>query len=259
MNRWDDLIKAPLAAELRRLLCQAARTAHIENGERFAPDDLGDDARIYGIATSNSARFLAGRAVESSQLDGVIVQERGLVWWLEIDRHELPPVRVYFYKAPPGARSVWDLRLDDAEVKRRLSASNGRQLELFSRHPRAGHADLQNVIVVHYGDPHAGPGHLDVGAPYISGEELAWDWCERFDLDVTDEQTASSILVRADDGGFQGLKLIEPAADEHPGAPAPAATEEVALVGDSAGFEELELRRLGEGDVRADEASGEPR
>lgn len=251
MNRWDELIKMPRAAELRRLLCQAARTSHIENAERFAPDDLGDDARIYGIATSNTARFLAGRAVEAAQLNGVVVQERGLVWWLEVDREGLAPVRVYFYKAPPGARSVWDLRLDDAEVKRSLSKSNGRQLELFSRHGRPGHPDLLNLIVMHYGDPHVGPGHLDVGAPYITGDELAWNWHERFDSDENEAAVSSGGGVPEDRGGFEGLKLIQaPDVEQAAAMPAASAEEEA---DEASGFKELGLREPGE-----EEELGEP-
>jgi hypothetical protein len=260
MNRWDDLIKTPRAAQLRQLLSRAARTAHVENGERFAPEDLGDDARIYGIATSNSARFLAGRAIEHAQLDGVVVHERGLVWWLEIGRSELAPIRVYFYKAPPAARSVWDLRLDDAEVKRNLSASNGRQLELFSRHGGPGHPDLLNLIVVHYGDPHAGPGQLQVGAPYVTDDDLAWDWHERFDLDDSDEQTVPTQIVPDDRGGFDGLKLVEPVrAEQLPERrPAAAGNEEASNTGEVIGFGGLEMRRAGEEDEQLDESNRTP-
>lgn len=260
MNRWDDLISTPRAAELRKLLCEAAAAAHTENGERFAPEDLGDDARIYGICTSNSARFLAARAIEEADLDGVIVRERGLVWWLEVDRGTDAPVHVYFYKAPPAGSTVWDLRLDDAEVKRALSASNGRQLELFTSSGGRGHADLLNVIVVHYGDPHDGPGKLDVGAPYISSGELSWDWHERFDMPEDGVGANPAPLLGDDSGGFEGLRLIDSRSEpdsvetEVPGLPSRRETS------DSQGlteYGEMQVRDEPVGDEQQNEGMGE--
>lgn len=244
MNRWEELITAPRAARLRTLLYKAAVTAHAENAERFAPEDLGDDARIYGICTSNSARFLAGRAVEDADLAGVAVRERGLVWWLEIDRDTDAAVR-YFYKAPPGASTVWDLRLDDAEIKRELSASNGRQLELFSRTGRQGYAELLNLIVIHYGDPHEGPGKLEVGAPYVSNDALSWDWHERFDLAEDQTDSSSSHLLGDDSDGFEGLRLIDPLpaedglSDDGPHAQSPGQASDD---GGSVGFDSMQMR-----------------
>jgi hypothetical protein len=259
MNRWDDLINTPRAAQLRKLLCQAAAMAHTENGERFAPEDLGDDARIYGICTSNSARFLAAHAIEEADLDGVIVRERGLVWWLEVDRGTDPPVHVYFYKAPPAGSTVWDLRLDDADVKRTLSASNGRQLELFTSSGAKGNADLLNVIVVHYGDPRDGPGKLDVGAPYISNGELSWDWQERFDVPEDGVGANSAPGLGDDPGGFEGLSLIEslPGEDgvgtEMPGQ----SRREMSDSRGSVGYGELQVRHEPAGDEQQNEGTGE--
>ena len=71
MDRWEQLI-GEHAGVLRDVFCRAAATAHTENGDRFAPDDLGDDARIYGITTSNTARFLAAQDLEARQLGGEI-------------------------------------------------------------------------------------------------------------------------------------------------------------------------------------------
>ncbi|MGO9900590.1 MAG: hypothetical protein ACLP0J_13035 [Solirubrobacteraceae bacterium] len=210
MTRWDELI-GENASVLRDVFCRAASTAHTENGDRFAPDDLGDDARIYGITTSNSARFLAGQDLESRALNGVAVCERGLVWWVQIDRAPLAPVQIYFYKAPPGATKIEELRLDDADVKRQLSRSNARQLDLFNRSGAPGHPDLLNLIIVHYGDPVAGPGKLEVGAPYIDGNQMIWEWQERFDQ--VDEQANPAIEICPlgdDDGVFEGLRLVEP-------------------------------------------------
>lgn len=243
MNRWDELITAPHAATLKTLLCQAAAAAHIENAERFAPDDLGDDARTYGICTSNSARFLAGRAIEDADLDGVTVCERGMIWWLEIDRGENATVRVYFYKAPPGASTVWDLRLDDAEVKKQLSKSNGQQLDLFNRNGHPGRAELLNLIVVHYGDPYDGFDKVDVGAPYITKDALAWDWHESFDTAEAEDATPGHATQLGDDErGFEGLKLVEPISDDLTAGNTGHATESQEHAHEEPGFDDMRLR-----------------
>jgi hypothetical protein len=111
MNRWDELIGGFRADARRELLCRAAAVAHAENGTRFEPEDLGDEALIYGLSTTINARHLAGRSVEEAELEGVAVCEHGRVWWLEIQRSDGTAVRVYFYKAPPSARTVHDLCL----------------------------------------------------------------------------------------------------------------------------------------------------
>ncbi len=214
MSRWEQLI-GEHADVLRDVFCRAAATAHTENGDRLAPEDLGDDARIYGILTSNSARFLAAQDLAARELVGVAVCERGLVWWVEIDRGLLTPVQIYFYKAPPGASQIDELRLDDAEVKRQLSHSNARQLDLFNRSGAPGHPDLLNLIIVHYGDPVAGPGKLEVGAPYIDGNQMIWEWHERFDDADEQADTPSELLALGDDDDvFEGLRLVEPFGDD---------------------------------------------
>jgi len=250
MTRWEQLI-GEHASVLRGVFCRAAATAHTENGDRFAPDDLGDDARIYGITTSNSARFLARQDLERRALTGVTVCERGLVWWVEIDRTPLAPVQIYFYKAPPGATKIDELRLDDADVKRQLSRSNARQLELFNRSGAPGHPDLLNLIIVHYGDPVAGPGKLDVGAPYIDGNQLIWDWQERFDRAAEQAEPAIETPPLGDDSGvFEGLRLVEPI-EEH--AQDPAASSQPS---EDQRFEDVQMRDdLPEGDQ--DEATGQ--
>lgn len=249
MDRWEQLI-GEHAGVLRDVFCRAAATAHTENGDRFAPDDLGDDARIYGITTSNTARFLAAQDLEARQLGGVAVCERGLVWWVEIDRAPLAPVQIYFYKAPPGATQIDELRLDDAEVKRQLSHSNARQLDLFNRSGAPGHPDLLNLIIVHYGDPVAGPGKLEVGAPYIDGNQMIWEWHERFDQ--LDAQAGSPPEIPAlgdDDDVFEGLRLVEPLDDaQEPGTMTPPAARSA--------FEDVEMRDdLADGDQ--DEGTGQ--
>ena len=224
MTRWDELI-GDHASVLRGVFCRAAAAAHTENGQRLAPEDLGDNARIYGILTSNSARFLAAQELERRALPGVVVCERGLVWWVEIDRSPLAAVQLYFYKAPPGSAQIEELRLDDADVKRQLSHSNARQLDLFNRSGAPGHPDLLNLVIVHYGDPVAGPGKLEVGAPYIDGTQMIWEWHERFD--DGDSQTAAirpTGPLSGDDNVFEGLRLVDtegtdaenPAASAHP-------------------------------------------
>jgi len=240
MSGWDELIGGSRAGVLRELLCKAAAVAHRENGARFAPEDLGDEALMYGLGTTINARHLAGRAIEDADLDGVAVCEHGRVWWLEIQRQDGTAVRAYFYKAPPSARSVHHLRLDDTEIKKELSTSNGQQMALFNRSGGEGNAELLNILVVHYGDPVTGLEKLDVGAPYVNGEEIAWDWYERFDSDAASADGAppNTPPPLGDDGaGYDGLRLVpkevEPAGENYgPAAtagPEPATSEFEAL------------------------------
>jgi hypothetical protein len=229
VSRWDELVGGSRAGVLRGLLCKAAAVAHRENGARFDPEDLGDDALMYGLGTTTNARHLAGRAIEDADLDGVAVCEHGKVWWLEIQREDGTAVRAYFYKAPPTARTVHDLRLDDTEIKKELSTSNGQQIALFNRSGGEDNAQLLNILVVHYGDPVTGLEKLDVGAPYVNSEEIAWDWYERFDSDAASANGTPSRThpPLGDDGaGYEGLSLVpkevQPADEDY----GPAATAE---------------------------------
>lgn len=215
------------------MLCAAATVAHTENAARFDPDELGDDALIYGLATTVNARYIAARAVEEhAQLGNVTVCERGRAWWLEVQRPDLAALRLFFYKAPPGASSVYDLRLDDAEIKRELSTTNGRQLELFNRQGGVGNVELLNLVVLHHGDPITGLTRVDIGAPYLDGDKIAWDWFERFDELEAEPVGAASASPLADDGnGFADLALVisEPDESQPVAAVEPATTEFDAL------------------------------
>ena len=240
---WDELIGGSRADALRRLLCKAAAVAHSENGARFDPEDLGDEALIYGLCATINARHLAGRAIEDADLDGVAVCEHGRVWWLEIQREDGTAARVYFYKAPPNARTVHDLRLDDTEIKKELSTSNGQQIALFNRSGGEGNAQLLNIVVVHYGDAVTSLEKLDVGAPYVTGDAIAWDWYERFDSGAASADGTPSTAPPSlgDDGaGYDGLRLVpdevEPV-DETYGPAAKAGTEPA-----TSEFEALGLR-----------------
>lgn len=211
MSRWDDLIGEPRATLLRMMLCEAATIAHTENAARFDPDELGDDALWYGISTTASARHIATRLIEDAGVEGVAVCVRGRVWWLEVQRDNGAAVRVYFYKAPPGKHRVQDLRLDDTEIKKELSSSNGIQLALFNRSGGEGNADLLNVLVVHFGDPLTGLEKLDVGAPYLLNSEVAWDWDEPFSVSAdmaSDSAPVSVTELGDDDAGYAGLSLV---------------------------------------------------
>ncbi len=240
MNRWDELIRGSRAGVLRELLCNAAAIAHRENGARFAPEDLGDEALMYGLGTTINARHVAGRAIEDADLDGVAVCEHGRVWWLEIQREDGTAVRAYLYKAPPSARAVHDLRLDDTEIKKELSTSNGQQMALFNRSGGEGNAQLLNILIVHYGDPVTGLEKLDVGAPYVNGDEIAWDWYERFDsgaVSASGTPRTGPALLGDNGAGYEGLRLVpeqvEPARNDYGAAakaePEPATSEFDAL------------------------------
>jgi hypothetical protein len=254
VSTWDELIDGFRAQALREILCDAAAVAHRENGARFEPETLGDEALMYGLGTTINARHLAGRAIEDANLDGVAVCEHGRVWWLEIRRADESTVRVYFYKAPPGARSVHELRLDDTEIKKELSSSNGQQMALFTRSGAAGNALLLNILVVHFGDAEAGLQKLDVGAPYLHGKEIAWDWNERFDTDAASEGSAGVPTSPLGDegGGYEGLRLLpkpDESAQEHGSGTAGEATSE---------FEALGLRDASEETQSPPAASKDP-
>lgn len=211
MNSWSSLIPGPEGEALRRVLCEAATVAHTENAARFDPDELGDDALIYGLSTTVNARHIAARAVEEhDELGQVTVCERGRAWWLEVQRPRLAALRLFFYKAPPGASSVYDLRLDDAEIKRELSTTNGRQLELFNRQGGVGNVELLNLVVLHYGEPATGLTRVDVGAPYLDGDKIAWDWFERFDESEAEPPVGaeSASSLGDDEDGFPDLELV---------------------------------------------------
>lgn len=207
MSRWDELIGEPRATLLRMMLCEAAAIAHTENAARFDPEELGDDALWYGLSTTTSARHIATRLIEDADVEGVAVCVRGRVWWLEVQRDDGTAVRVYFYKAPPGKHRVHDLRLDDTEIKKELSSSNGRQIALFNRSGGEGNVDLLNVLVVHFGDHLTGLEKLDVGAPYLLNDEVAWDWDEAFSTPA-DTASDSTQMLGDDDAGYAGLGLV---------------------------------------------------
>jgi hypothetical protein len=233
MNSWSSLIQGPEGAALRDVLCEAAAVAHTENAARFDPDELGDDALIYGLATTINARFIAARAVEEhDELGNVTVCERGRAWWLEVQRPGLAALRLFFYKAPPAASSVYDLRLDDAEIKRELSTTNGRQLELFNRRGGVGNVELLNLVVLHYGEPATALTRVDVGAPYLDGDAIAWDWFERFDELGAESVSAATVSPLGEDAdGFADLALVVSEPDQSPPSVAvePATSEFDAL------------------------------
>lgn len=208
MSRWNELIADERATVLRNLLHDAAAFAHAENAARFDAEVLGDDALIYGLMATSTARYHASRLVEAAEIDGVAVCERGRIWWLEVQRDDAAALRIYFYKAPPGATSIRGLRFD-AEIKKELSSSNGRQMALFTSSGGVGSADLLNIVVVHFGDAVEALERLEVGAPYLVGTEVDWDWHERFDAEVATAENAVTMVLGDDDVEF-GLRLVEP-------------------------------------------------
>lgn len=248
MNDWNQLVPGARGEALRASLCKAAAVAHTENAARFDSDDLGDDALIYGLCTTHNARHVAGQFIEGAALEGVSVCERGRVWWLEVQRHPEATLRVYFYKAPPGASTVHGLRLDDTEIKKELSAANGRQLELFNRAGGQGHAELVNLIVVHYGEPLTGLEKVDVGAPYLADNEIAWDWHERFDVAEPVSGAEPVVVLGDDDIGYPGLRLVS---DERVGSDE-VLTPEVTTEPATSEFEALQLREDRDADRNAE-------
>jgi hypothetical protein len=242
MSRWEELIGRARADTLRARLCEAAATAHRRNGERFDPN-LGDEALLYGLNTTFNARHVARQLIEEAKLDGVAVGEQGRIWWLEIQREDGSAVCVYFYKARPGARTIRDLCLDDAEIKRELSTTNGQQMALFNRSGGDGNVELLNLVVAHWGDPDTGLQKLEVGAPYLEDREIMWDWHEPFDRGAaagTAGAPAAPGPLGDDGGGYEGLRLLPKEAQTAGESDGPAAIAEQEQA--TSEFEALKLR-----------------
>lgn len=251
MTRWEATIGAIRAKRLADILREAALIAHRENGLRFDAEDLGDDPLIYGLCTTVNARHVAATMVEAAEdLVGVSVHEKGRVWWLEVEAGTGRAVRLYFYKAPPGASRVDQLDLKDSEIKKELSVSNGRQLALFTSSGAPGSPRLLNLVAVHYGNPVDGLLGVDVGAPCLVGKEVAWDWGESL-LSQREQPRVKEAEggLGDDDEGFAGLHLLEATVEEV--AETRTAAEPPGIEPATTGFDALSLRSA-EDDVAED-------
>jgi len=206
MASFYEIVPGDSGRRLGNILYEASAISHAQNGLRFDAEELGDGNRQYGDLTANTARHLAGQMIDAAGLENVEVCQHGLVWWLEISRSELPMIRIYLYKAPPGSRSVWGVTFD-SEIKQHLSRENAAQPSLFRADEPAG--DPLNLVAVHYGSPHEGFVGLDIGAPYLADESrVAWAWSHQ--VDGRDDAMAPPESALGDDGaGFAGLRLVE--------------------------------------------------
>jgi hypothetical protein len=182
---WQEIVPEGDVEELRRRLLGAFTRAWAANVERHQPDELGDTALNFGLNVTTNARHLAAVAV--SNVPGIEDHERGQLRWFEIDddgrRH-----RIYVYKAPPGAVSVEDVSFGDSQIKKELTTANAAQMAL----PLDGQVkvDIENVVIVMFGDSVVGFERAVIGAPYVHRfqkekstkivEDVRWAWLEPF-------------------------------------------------------------------------------
>lgn len=221
---WRDFAQGRWGEELRLRLLRALEMAYDENGQRFAPDDIGDNNLVFGVAISENSKFLIERDVVA-RLDGVEVERPRNAWRLRL----WGGVALYVYKAPPGVVDVRQLRFRSSQTKLELIEENADQLTFTFEEPglRSAARTLGHVVVVHFGDPDGGLVRVDVGAPYatpLNGCEWEWVEClsalEPFvDQPREDEQLGSDAM---DDEDF-GLEMRDDDIDEdqqdEPGQP----------------------------------------
>lgn len=181
---WQEVAPEGQADDLRRLLLGAFTRGWAANVERHQPAELGDTALNFGLNVTTNARYLAAEALRG--LPGIEDRERGQLRWFEIS-HGDRNYRLYVYKAPPGAASVGDVSFSDSQIKTALATANAAQLALpldGTRDP-----DVENVVIVMFGDAVVGFERAAVGAPYLHHAqakgakihtEVKWAWSEPF-------------------------------------------------------------------------------
>jgi hypothetical protein len=215
MSHWRNVAPGIWGEHLRVGLLAAIEQVYDENCQRFAPEDIGDNNKTFGITISENLHYVIERDVVPL-IEGAQVEKPRNAWVLRLPGNLL----LHIYKAPPGAVDVREVRFNASKVKLELLTENAAQLALVFEEPELqmpGNPDLKHVVVVHFGDPHEGLQRVDVGAPYadeVNGWEWEWVDClselKPYDAEQEDGDVASDAMVDED----FGLEMREDAEED---------------------------------------------
>lgn len=170
---WRDIAAGTWGEQLRLGILAAIEQVYDENCQRFAPEDIGDNNKTFGITVSENLQFVIERDVVEIT-DGVTVEKPRNAWMLRLWGGTI----LHIYKAPPGAIDVQELRFNASKTKLELVSENANQLALRFEEEELQVPDSENlkhVVVVHFGDPQNGLARVDVGAPF-AGDVNGWEW-----------------------------------------------------------------------------------
>ena len=209
---YEQIAPGPAGRKLKAAITRALVTTYAENAERFDAD-IGDNPTTFGICVVHNLRHLIEEGV--GDLESVEVLRPRNSFMLRLPHgHSL-----YFYKAPPGASRIEELRFDESELKLSISQENAAQLQLDLDGFLPDHTEFEadqlpnHAVVVHFGSAETGLTHAVVGAPYrTAAGGCQWAWNEPFDLLDRDELTThDEDLAGAPAGPAFGLKLRDQA------------------------------------------------
>lgn len=205
MSRWREVAPGTWGERLRVGLLRAIEQVYDENCQRFAPEDIGDNNKTFGITISENLHYVLERDVVPL-IEGAQVEKPRNAWVLRLPGNLL----LHVYKAPPGAVDVSEVRFNASKVKLELVAENAAQLALVFEEPELrvpANSGLKHVVAVHFGDPNQGLARVDVGAPYadeVNGWEWEWVDClsqlEPYQAELGDGEVASDVMVEEDFG-----------------------------------------------------------
>lgn len=205
---WRDIAPGDWGERLRLGIIAAIEQVYDENCQRFAPDDIGDNNKTFGITISENLQFVIERDVVSIT-DGIEVERPRNAWMLRLWGGAI----IHVYKAPPDAVDVRDLRFNASKTKLELVSANGDQLELEFEEELSGRdeAPLMHIVIVHFGDPQQGLARVEVGAPYLSDlMGYDWEWTENLsdlpphsDEDLSENGQLGSESMDSDDFGLE--------------------------------------------------------
>jgi hypothetical protein len=209
---YEQIAPGRVGRQLRAAITRALVTAYAENAERYDPD-IGDNPTTFGICVVHNLRHLVEEGVEDLESVEVLRPRNSFMLRLPQGRS------LYFYKAPPGASRIEELRFDESELKLSISQENAAQLQLDLDGLLPDHTELEadelpaHAVVVHFGDAEAGLTHAVVGAPYRTATGACqWAWSEPFDLLDRDKLASTGEdLAGAPAGPVFGLKLRDQA------------------------------------------------
>lgn len=205
MSQWRKVAPGVWGEQLRLGLLASIEQVYDENCQRFAPEDIGDNNKTFGITISENLHYVIERDVVPS-IEGAQVEKPRNAWVLRLPGNLL----LHVYKAPPGAIDVREVRFNASKVKLELVAENAAQLALVFEEPELqvpSGPDLKHIVAVHFGDPKEGLQRVDVGAPYAD-EINGWDWkwvdglsqLEPYDAGLAEGDVASDIVADEDFG-----------------------------------------------------------